>query len=127
MNTTYTVNASGEAANGTWKLRVQDTAAFLARAMGARAGCETVWPLIRERWDEVKKHMDAFGGPAALVSATSAFCDDAAAGEVEQFFKAHPFDGAERTLQQSLERIRSCAALKKAQQDKLSSWLAGAH
>ncbi|MEU9226899.1 S8 family serine peptidase [Streptomyces massasporeus] len=27
VNTTYTVNAAGEAANGTWKLRVQDTAA----------------------------------------------------------------------------------------------------
>ena len=27
VKTTYTVNASGEAANGTWKLRVQDTAA----------------------------------------------------------------------------------------------------
>ncbi|MEU0893676.1 S8 family peptidase [Streptomyces massasporeus] len=27
VNTIYTVNASGEAANGTWKLRVQDTAA----------------------------------------------------------------------------------------------------
>ncbi|MEU3933467.1 S8 family serine peptidase [Streptomyces sp. NPDC029044] len=27
VNTTYTVNASGEVANGTWKLRVQDTAA----------------------------------------------------------------------------------------------------
>ncbi|MFH9584737.1 S8 family peptidase [Streptomyces luteogriseus] len=27
VNTTYTVNASGETANGTWKLRVQDTAA----------------------------------------------------------------------------------------------------
>ena len=24
MNTTYTVNASSETANGTWKLRVQD-------------------------------------------------------------------------------------------------------
>ncbi|MCK8435009.1 S8 family serine peptidase [Streptomyces sp. D2-8] len=28
VNTTYTVNASGESANGTWKLRVQDTAAL---------------------------------------------------------------------------------------------------
>ncbi|MFH0516093.1 S8 family serine peptidase [Streptomyces sp. M41] len=27
VNTTYSVNASGESANGTWKLRVQDTAA----------------------------------------------------------------------------------------------------
>ncbi|MGX1366653.1 subtilisin-like proprotein convertase family protein [Streptomyces canus] len=27
VNTTYTVNASSETANGTWKLRVQDTAA----------------------------------------------------------------------------------------------------
>lgn len=27
VSTTYSVNASGETANGTWKLRVQDTAA----------------------------------------------------------------------------------------------------
>ncbi|GAA3213875.1 hypothetical protein GCM10020256_14270 [Streptomyces thermocoprophilus] len=28
IDTTYTVNASGETANGTWKLRVQDVARY---------------------------------------------------------------------------------------------------
>jgi len=108
-------------------VRVQDTALFLGTALASRAGRQTVWPLIRDRWDDVKKHLDMFGGPAGLVASTSAFCDDAAAAEVEQFFKARAFEGAERTMQQALERIRSCASLKKAQQEKLSSWLASTH
>jgi len=109
------------------KVRVQDTSLFLGTALASRAGRQTVWPLIRDRWDDVKKHLDMFGGPAGLVASTSAFCDDAAAAEVEQFFKARAFEGAERTMQQALERIRSCASLKKAQQEKLSSWLASTH
>jgi aminopeptidase N len=109
------------------KVRVQDTAVFLGTALGGPAGRTTVWPLVRDRWDDVKKHLDAFGGPPYLIGGMRWYCDDAAATEIEQFFKAHPAEGAERTLQQSLERIRSCAALKRAQQDKLSAWLAGAH
>jgi aminopeptidase N len=109
------------------KVRVQDTAIFLGTALGGPAGRTTVWPLVRDRWDDVKKHLDAFGGPAYVVGGLRGYCDDAVASEIEQFFKAHPMEGAERTLQQSLERIRSCAALERAQQDKLSSWLAAAH
>jgi 16S rRNA (uracil1498-N3)-methyltransferase len=43
--------------------------------------------------------------------------------EVKQFFSTHKVPDAERTLQQSMERIGSCAALATAQSAKLTAWL----
>ena len=60
---------------------------------------------------------------AYVIGAMGSFCDEASARNIEQFFKAHPVPAADRTLQQSLERIRSCGALKTAQQGKLAEWL----
>jgi len=107
------------------KVRVQDRAVFLSRALAAAATPTTVWPLVRDRWDDVKKQLDP-SGPGLVISGLGAYCDEPVAAEIEQFFKTHAVEGAERTLQQSLESIRSCAALKRAQQDKLSSWVARA-
>lgn len=104
-------------------VRTQDTAVLLGAALEGPAGHERVWPLVRERWTETLKHMDAFMGPAYLVSALGSFCSTAAADEIEQFFKAHHEDRTARTVQQSVERVKSCAALKAAQQPKLSAWL----
>ena len=108
------------------KVRVQDRAVFLSRALAAAATPTTVWPLVRDRWDEVKKQIEPTG-PGLVISGLAAYCDEPVAAEIEQFFKTHPAEGTERTLQQTLENIRSCAALKRAQQDKLSAWLARAH
>jgi aminopeptidase N len=107
------------------KVRVQDTALFLSTALAAATSPRTVWPLVRDRWDEVKKHLDPYG-PGFVIGGLRSYCDEPVAAEIEQFFKTHPTEGTERSLQQSLESIRSCAALKRAQQDKLSAWLAGA-
>jgi aminopeptidase N len=108
------------------QVRVQDTPRLLATALSGPAGRDRVWPLIRDRWDDIKKHMDAFTGPADVVNALGNFCDDGAAAEIAQFFNAHDAPGAARTLQLSVERITSCAALKRAQQPRLAAWLARA-
>jgi hypothetical protein len=42
---------------------------------------------------------------------------------VEQFFSTHKVAEAERTLQQALERISTCAQLAGAQAPKLEAWL----
>jgi puromycin-sensitive aminopeptidase len=42
----------------------------------------------------------------ALVSVTSAFTTEEKLEDVQAFFEAHPTPSAERTIQQSLERIR---------------------
>ena len=82
-----------------------------------------MWPPIRDRWQQVRSHLDEFTGPAYVIAAMGSFCDDESARDIEQFFKAHPVRGAERTLQQALERIRSCSGLKRGQQAKLAEWL----
>jgi aminopeptidase N len=105
------------------KVRVQDTALLLGVTLSSGRGEEQAWPQIRDRWAQVRAHLDEFTGPATVIGSMGSLCDEASARDVEQFFKTHPPSGAERTLQQSLERIRSCVALKQAQQGTLAEWL----
>jgi hypothetical protein len=44
--------------------------------------------------------------------------------DVKQFFASHPAPGAERAVQQSLERIKSCVDFKLRQQSNMQQWLA---
>jgi aminopeptidase N len=104
-------------------VRMQDAASLLAVALGGPAGRDRVWPLVRDRWSAVSAHIDPFVGLASVVSALGSFCDAGVAGEIEQFFKTHEVKGAERTVQQSLEQVKSCAALKASQGPKLTEWL----
>ena len=70
--------------------------------------------------------MEKVGGPfasAAVVQATSVFCSPAMRDQVTQFFAAHKAGAAERTYNQSIERINSCIDLKSQQEPQLASWL----
>jgi hypothetical protein len=79
--------------------------------------------LTRQRWDELQKKTSESGGNSLIVNALSSFCDAGAAGEVRSFFAAHKVPDAERTLQQALERIESCAGFVAIQRPKLDEWL----
>ena len=85
------------------------------RALGSSTGYDRAWPIVRDRWADVLGHIDPSFGLTNIVTAMGTFCDAAAATEIEQFFHTHNVKGAERTLKQSLEQIRACAALKAAQ------------
>jgi len=43
--------------------------------------------------------------------------------DVKQFFAIHRAPGAERALQQSLERMQNCIDFKQAQGENLEKWL----
>jgi aminopeptidase N len=105
-------------------VRRQDSAILLAAALGGRAGRDVVWPLVRDRWSDVMNHIDSSFGPATVVGALGNFCDDQDAAELDQFFKTHEAKGAARTVQQTIEQIKACAALKTTQAPKLTAWLA---
>jgi aminopeptidase N len=105
-------------------VRTQDTATLLAIALSGAAGQDLTWPLVRERWSAVMSHIDASFGPAVVVSALGSFCSMEVAADLDQFFKTHDPKGAARTVQQSIERVKSCAALKADQGPKLTAWLA---
>lgn len=107
-------------------VRTQDTPTLLATALSGPVGQDLVWPLLRERWSAVTSHIDSSFGPAVVVSALGSFCSIDAASDLEQFFKSHDPKGAARTVQQSIERVKSCAALKADQEPKLTAWLGDA-
>ena len=81
------------------------------------------WQLTRERWAEIQKKTGEFVGNTVIVSALAAFCDAGTAAEIKSFFATHKVPDAERTLQQSIERIQSCAATAAIQGPKLAEWL----
>jgi aminopeptidase N len=103
-------------------VRSQD-AKLLIRAMLVADGSRLLaWTLLRERWDEVQKKTGEFVGNTVIVGALAAFCDPALLEEVKTFFGAHKVLDAERTLQQSIERIESCVSFAAAQRGKLATW-----
>lgn len=105
------------------EVRNQDAKIFLAQMLGSLDTQHLAWELLQARWDDIQKKTGEFVGNTVIVGGLSAFCDAKTAAEVRQFFSTHKVPDAERTLQQSLERIDSCVALSTAQTPKLAAWL----
>jgi aminopeptidase N len=103
-------------------VRSQDALQVITGVMRNPAGQDLAWDFIRSHWDAVAKA----GGPfasAAVVGATSAFCDAGMRDQVTEFFSAHNIAAAERTYKQAIERINNCVDLKSQQEPQLASWL----
>ena len=103
-------------------MRVQGKLRLLSEVMQNRTTSETAWNFIRAHWSEVEKNAGPFTG-AAIVGATAVFCDAGKREEVKSFFTEHKPAQAERTMQQSVERIGACVDLKAQQTPQLSAWL----
>ncbi|MFL6436287.1 MAG: M1 family metallopeptidase [Terriglobales bacterium] len=105
-------------------IRNQDAPGYIASFMRNPATRPQAWTFVRKHWNEISKDFTAslFGGSYLVLSAGQ-FCDTDAASDVNAFFKVHPVPAAERALRQSLERINSCADLKKMQSPNLQTWL----
>ncbi len=103
-------------------VRSQDSLRVITSVMRNPAGRDLAWNFIQSHWDAVAKA----GGPfasAAVVGATSIFCDAGLRDQVTEFFSAHKIAAAERTYKQSIERINNCVDLKSQQEPQLASWL----
>jgi len=103
-------------------VRSQDALQLIGAVMGNPAGRNLAWDFVRQHWPEMEKA----GGPfasAAVVQATSVFCDATTRDQVTEFFAAHKVAAAERSYKQSIERINSCIDLKSQQEPQLASWL----
>jgi hypothetical protein len=78
---------------------------------------------VRERWNEIQKKTGEFVGNTVIVGSLASFCEASTGAEISAFFKEHKVPDAARTLQQSLERIDTCAKSAAAQAPKLAEWL----
>jgi puromycin-sensitive aminopeptidase len=104
-------------------IRTQDVGLLLARLLGNRAGKFDAWAFVRAHWDGVEKRLPPFPR-RRLVSATSSLATAEARREVEEFFRTHPVEGAERTLQQTLEQLDLLVAFRARAAPRLQAWLA---
>jgi aminopeptidase N len=103
--------------------RGQDVEQIVEAAFANPAGRRAAWAFLKPNFDAVvAKAGTSFGG--GLVGVVGAVCEEDLIAEMEAFFAAKKVAGAERTLQQGLERARGCVDLRRRQQDVLHGWLA---
>ena len=65
-----------------------------------------------------------FQGVPSIVGSVGAFCSTESAADIKAFFAKNPVPPAARSLQQSIEQIESCAAIRARQSAPFTRWLA---
>ncbi len=108
----------------TASIRSQDAAQYLAAFFRNPDACHRAWAFVKAHWTALQPKMNIYGADTTIAAATGSFCDPNDREDVAAFFKTHPLPGAVRTIDQSLERIDSCVALKRAQGEAVARWLA---
>ena len=107
------------------EVRSQDTVLVVIAVAGNRHGKDLAWEFVKTNWDELDRRYGR-GGFAImrLVGITGAFTTTERAQEVEEFFREHPAPSAQRTIQQSLERIRLNVKWLESNRQGLAEWFA---
>jgi aminopeptidase N/puromycin-sensitive aminopeptidase len=96
------------------KLRQQDYVRLFPALLANSSAREIAWDYLKAHWDSLAEKVTSFGGSGA-VPALGGFCSIEKRDEIKQFFTSHRAPGAERALQQSLERISTCVEFKQLQ------------
>jgi len=106
------------------RVRTHEAIGVIVRTAMSGKGRDIAWQFMREHWDEVHRRYGEGGfGLMYLVETTSGFTTQDRLEEVQKFFTDNPTPAAERTVRQSLEKIRlNIAWLDKNRLD-LAEWL----
>ena len=105
------------------EVRAQDSVLVMVTTAANRHGRDLAWQFIKKNWSELDRRYGKGGFMIMrLVSATQSFTTEERAKEVEEFFREHPVPAAQRTVQQSLEKIRLNARWLEKNRDELARW-----
>eukprot|EP01111_Echinosteliopsis_oligospora_P007854 TRINITY_DN2317_c1_g1_i3.p1 TRINITY_DN2317_c1_g1~~TRINITY_DN2317_c1_g1_i3.p1 ORF type:complete len:885 (+),score=286.66 TRINITY_DN2317_c1_g1_i3:86-2656(+) len=106
-------------------VRDQDFFMIFSATASIPHGPETAWAFLKDNWDAIYTRLS--GGGALLTriigNVTAGFNRKNAAQEIEEFFKAHPYPPADRTIKQSIETINSRSAWLERSRDDVASYL----
>lgn len=92
------------------QVRSQDLIYGPSSTTGNLDGIQVTWEFLTSHWNEFCSKLDGAGYLLArCIEYSAGFISEEKANEVEEFFKANPTPQAERTIQQTLESIRSKA------------------
>ena len=107
---------------GQGRVRQQDYPRFFGALLSNPASRESAWDYLKEHWDDLAEKVTSFGG-AGAVSALGNGCSADMRDNVKQFFANHPAPGAQRAVQQSVERIDGCVDFQRRQGESFKNWL----
>jgi len=108
------------------RIKAQDIAtAAMAVVSASPDSKQLAWDWVKKHWPEIiKKFGDSLFVFSGFVgSVTSSFNTHEQATEIEEFFKANPTPQAERTIKQSVEKIRAAAEWVKRDGKVTEEWL----
>jgi aminopeptidase N len=106
------------------QLRSQDTAIYLGRFFSNPDARDRALSFLTEHWDALESKIVIAGGDTNLVRSMSTFCDTRSRERIASLFSEHKLPGAVRTLDQTLEQIDNCIALREEQAPVVQAWLA---
>ena len=107
------------------QVRTQDIGAIISGVIARPWSRDAGWEFVTREWKGLLQRLGTFQGVPAIVSSLGNFCSEEKASEVREFFTANPLPTAPRGLQQAIERIETCAAMRKRQTPAMARWLAG--
>ena len=81
------------------------------------------WRFIKEHWTELEPKITISLGDVRLVQGLGVFCDAVSRDDIRAFFTTHTLPAASRALDQTIERINNCIAIKEKQSAPLAAWL----
>ena len=105
-------------------VRTQDTGTLIGTMMIHPWSQEMTWEFVQVNWPTIVKTLGEFQGIPSIVESLAGFCSAPRAREVRTFFEKNPIPSSQRAVQQSIERIENCVALKERQAKPLSAWIA---
>jgi len=89
------------------KVRLHNCIGVVTGVSFNRTGKTLAWEFLKNNWDEFDKRYGEGGfGLMRLVSLTKRFSTESEYNDVMQFFKSNPVPAADRTVRQSLEKIK---------------------
>jgi aminopeptidase N len=104
-------------------VRTQDTGTLIGSMMVEPWSQEMTWEFVKTNWQTIVKSLGEFQGIPSIVESTASFCSVPRAQEVRTFFEKNPIPSSQRAVQQSIERIENCVALKERQSKPLAAWI----
>jgi len=105
-------------------IRSQDASLYLSGFFRNPAARDRAWTFVTEHWQALEPKILIAGGDTRLVAALGEFCDARSRDQVTAFFASHKLPAAVRTLDQTIERIDNCIALKTTQTAEVGAWVA---
>jgi hypothetical protein len=105
-------------------VRIQDTAFIFMSVWGNPKGKKIAWEFTKKNWQSLLKKFPASGHMLnRFIKPASSFISSKDAKDVAAFFKKHSAAGAERAVQQVLEKIYSNDAWFKRDSTQIEKWL----